>query len=553
MSNLVTWLELTQEFGGDRHGPFEGSTIRIGSGDDMDLQISARLGVRREHAYVARKADGTHVLAPVDLSAAVYIQTTSQAIPRQIRHPTTLREGDRFMLGGPEGPAIVLVLAPLPKPEIPGGVTGPAGLTKPNGTVMAILQEIGRRVIAMFSTTGFGRMVQQFYTFVWSGQIFSPMYMVGFATLAFGGLSGMRCQQFQLEAQTAQASVSQLDQDLSECRRQVVGGGLPDLPQLTEQILGHGSWGEAIAWGSLQADFLNEMGRIVDDPATMDGMGTYLTQAGRVASFLGSDMPAPMKRTLPFLTVYPSFSRLEEGQWSVRNDPVQLTTETLTCARGAFGLGWRQATNLGIPAQFDLLARDEDDVRQPGGDIMDQLRYKIDRQLKTVDANLGLTTDGVTGRSVGDWIRPRGASSGTWCAPVTLLDTEEEKRLDLLAVSKSIKKNLGPSAKGLPPERHVDWLLARLARWELAAARHGAFVGFQPGERGLAATFADQPDLEALQPYVQRQMAKTLARSVALACLDAVQDEPMWPETLGEPADKKTCIYLLGGLQYDAL
>ena len=99
MDELVTYLKLTKEFGGEEFGPFEKLDTCLGSDhNSCDIFIPDNFGTLPIHAKIIRKGPTDVILTPAENAAEIFLWRGGRGRVEQIYGPTAMRNGDEFAL-----------------------------------------------------------------------------------------------------------------------------------------------------------------------------------------------------------------------------------------------------------------------------------------------------------------------------------------------------------------------------------------------------------------------------------------------------------------------
>lgn len=548
MGSTETFLQLSREFGGELFGPFDAPEIRLGSGEGNDIRLAEGLGVAPRHVRLVRRGDEDWILAPVERSAAVWLLRSGAPEPTLVQSPTGFHPGDTFALVTPEGVSFQLVRRePPPKRKRGQGGSGLSDMAQGKGR--GIIGEVWRRVRASVVTTGLGSKINNLYYFVRSGQLFSPLYMVGALTLFSGwftgcGTAAWGCKMKQ-ELAVNEASLQQCEDYTSELQA-IDDDDSYGLELLTARILDDPTWRTSLDDPGVRAAYVEELGQLFElnadawRPEAVAAQGT-LARFDRV---LGArSVPMPLRRITRWLAFDPRrvrSSRNSGPQWRVRPD----ATATATCHRGPLPLTYRQGHNLGLTVEPSLYIASEDwqDLRHRKADVVELMRKDA--------ARAGIADMDLSSR-VGD-VKGAEAANQAVCASLT----GEDQRDELSAVAGALDRRIGARARSLPVEDKDHWLVARLVLWyaqDLPYDMPGR-IDLSDGRvrRALESPDGASPDQAA---WVTEQTGRLLARAVALPCVLALDldpaDEP--PEHVGPLPDPLQCIVLAGKLRYRKL
>ena len=108
MDELVTYLRLTREFGGEEFGPFEKLDTCLGSDhNSCDIYIPDSFGTLPIHAKIIRKGPTDVILTPAENAAEIYLWRGGRGKTNKslVQQPWTWRQ---FALVTPQGPRFVI-------------------------------------------------------------------------------------------------------------------------------------------------------------------------------------------------------------------------------------------------------------------------------------------------------------------------------------------------------------------------------------------------------------------------------------------------------------
>ena len=187
MSKRSTFLQLSPEFGGVRFGPFDGAEIRLGSDESRnDITLPEALGVSGQHVRVLIQSDGSYIIAPVERTASVFHWRSGSNRSKHIAAPMAVNAGDSFSLVTAKGPMFTIqqvsgkkqIAEAAEASEGPGlpGLGRMRGFGRLSGSGLA--GEVKRRGLAKVLTSSTGHFINNTWTFVRTGQLFSPRYVV---------------------------------------------------------------------------------------------------------------------------------------------------------------------------------------------------------------------------------------------------------------------------------------------------------------------------------------------------------------------------------------
>ena len=192
MALTETFLELAPEFGGTRFGPFKGMEIRLGSDPDSnDIVLPENLGVLANHVKLISQGDGSFIVAPIERTAGVFVYRAGSSA-KQVTSPIAIQgasdtySADSFALVTPEGPKFyVLLVQATPQAKSKDDQFSQARKRLSGGS---LFNELKRQGLVMFLTTRGGQYFQRWGTFIKTGAIFRPRYLIGGAAIVAGWL-----------------------------------------------------------------------------------------------------------------------------------------------------------------------------------------------------------------------------------------------------------------------------------------------------------------------------------------------------------------------------
>ncbi len=539
MAKTLTFLQLADEFGGTRFGPFDRAEIRLGSDPARsDITLPESLGVLAEHLRVLKQGDDSFILAPVERTAAVYHWKASGGKPRQVTAPMAIPKGDGFSLVTPEGPRFyILAELEAKAKDLARESQGPPLFAR-RVTGTAILTEIKRRGFATFATTKIGNWIQWAQRFVTTGQIFSPYYIV-LGMVFFGGwffAGGMSCT-----ALSFNSDRGSLQKNLSTCRDQLGvteegSAGDPTVGDLTTKILAEREWKSTLsADKELYEAFAKELRAAFN--AADKYRWVYKEKTSQFTRFKkgleGKGMPAGLVRVLAYAAAQPTFG--SDRDWTKVVD----SEEQEVCGRGPIGLTFRQGHKLQFysllpDAYVDrIVAESADDAR------------KVEAIQKTLTAAASeLSTEGMV-------INYTSVIQGQF---ECIYAEGDDHRIDFEEVTKKLNETLGTSARGLPKEQEPFWIASRLVRlytYDFVSG-HEDLVFDSKNAPSTVLDFAKVPSRRS--KFAIQAAAEVMARAVAIPCIARLdKDQQNANDILGELPQLGSCAIVKAFVEYDRL
>lgn len=537
---LVTFLQLSPEFGGTKFGPFKGVEIRLGSDPEAnDISLPEALGVSPQHVKVLQQGEESFIIAPIDRTATVYIWRANSNKPKQITTPMAVKRGDGFSLVTPEGPRFYILQEHLQKDRDTVGGSFADKAMKRMPTSRGMLEEIKRRGLAKVFSTKIGNFAMYAYRFVVTGQIFNPIYVVAGIMMVSGWFfaSGATCAAFSVNS-SKNAYVGKWQ----ECEDQRMGAQSGDdkvsVPSLTRNILRDNEWTPTLRDDKALYQFYAKEVAAAFARAE-DFKWTYRNDKSKVAQLRKnlSAMPPALTNTLAFAAAHPS--RTGAREWQVVED----SEGEEVCGRGPLGLTYRQAVNLGLAnVQLDAL------VTNSFAQSMDADKKK-EALLKTADFLPELPSmDSRVIASIGGVVE----QGSRECMHVEGTDDRD----DLAAIAARLRVELGTSARGLPEEGQRYWVAQRLVKLAATDFKYKySDLKFNTTGKTPSQTLANQDVLQKRQDFALRWAARVMARAVVVKCMTVFDPEfaDAPPDYLGEPPDLAQCAVVDWFVKLDRL
>ena len=543
MAKTMTFLQLSQEFGGTRFGPFDQVEIRLGADPaNSDITLPPSLGVAAQHVKVLKQQDDSFILAPADRTAAVFVFRAAGGKGRQVTAPTACKPGDSFAMVTLEGPRFTLqtekdpasIKAASTEAEGPGW---PA-FAKPNIRTEGIVAEIKRRGWAAVFATRIGNTAMRGWQMIKTGQIFSPVYIVSGMLLLSGYLFSFGSCGALYRTNTAKKSYqSQLTKCRDTCGITESQEGDPTVADLTKNILVDRTWKDVIQQDqALREAYANQLKVIYADPTryawVFQRENSPYTQLK--TQLEGQGLPENLVRTLAFAAA--------RGRIDQNFPRVNDSEAAYVCGRGALGLTYRTAYNLGLSAlQPDALV--EPQVAE-SGDVPKQKGF-LDETVRKA---------GLEPEYRDDLIQIAGTDlqGGQQCLYIDGTDDREDMR----EVAKALRTKVGAGVKKIVPgEGEGYWIAARLMalyahdfRFDFAKVQFDAKT---PPSVALKVADIPQGNID----FAVRKAAAVMARAAAIPCLarfDRDQKEPP-PWLVKTPPALGQCAILRAYVEFDRM
>jgi len=185
-------LALTPEFGGQKFGPFDATSIALGSdADQCHIALSQDLGIYPVHTWLAQNGSNW-IIQPADARARVFLYRGGRGPSINVTTATTIANGDRFALATEQGVQFVLeIAASSAQTRNEHNRPGSRGGRRPP-TAQDMGNEIKRQIGVSVMTSGPGAKANHFLYRLKSGAYFQPRYIVG-ALIAVGGMLMTGC------------------------------------------------------------------------------------------------------------------------------------------------------------------------------------------------------------------------------------------------------------------------------------------------------------------------------------------------------------------------
>ena len=545
-SDLALYLRLTQDFGGTRFGPFEGSEVRLGSdGDKCDITLPEALGVIAVHVKIIRQSDDNLIIAPIDRTAAVFVWTGGSQRPKQVTTPVAVRHGDRFALVTASGPCFFVEIDELPE-EVKEQRKKARG-RRSRLSKEAFKAEGKRQVWMRLLTTWPGQMAQRAYTYVVSGAIFMPRNIIMLVGIGGGYVFGF-VQTCRMGGVTESLDVAEVE--LGECNDRVEAaenlGRESDEATFTD-LVGKITIDAKLA-AALEKDkklraAVKERAMVVlerqSDYEWLINPKSGRAQAGTFATFrekllADDDFETETANLLAYSAAIPRAPSLKG--FTVVTD----SQGDQVCGRGPAALTWRQARNLELLAQLDALVSDPEPYQES--------REKREAALRETSAAGGEEDWELEGDVEALFANIRQGNK-----TCMYLDGTDQRDSVSTLVSR-LGRQLGSDGEYLPTAAENHHAVAAVAKLYAADLPE---VDMRDSKSGFDLTSV--PSV-ALDPYpgkdwVLEQTAEVIARSAMLPCVAVLKyrDNAEVKNVLGDDLPNSTdCLVLEWKLRNDA-
>jgi len=537
---LVTFLQLSPEFGGMRFGPFQGVEIRLGSDPEAnDVTLPETLGVSPQHVKVLQQGEESFIIAPVDRTSTVFIWRQNSNKPKQITTPMAVRTGDGFSLVTPEGPRFYIQQEQSHKNRDKMGGSIADRAMKKMPTSRGLFEEVKRRGLAKVMSTKIGNFFQYGYRFVVSGQIFNPVYIVA-GIMALSGwffAGGASCAAL---SQNSSKNTYQSKWQVCEGQRQGITGDetRPTVPTLTRQILLDGEWTPTLRDDrDLYAGFTDELNLAFGNAEQYKW--TYRNDKTQTAVFrrqIGA-LPPTLVETLAYVAAQPS--RTGSREWRIVVD----SEGNEVCGRGPLGLTYRQGVRLGLEnMQLDSLVSNSVASSQD-----------IDRKRELLLATADFMPD--PPRLEGTVIADAGgavAQGGRECMHIDGTDDRD----DLSALAARFRVEFGSGVRGLSDEAQPYWVANRLVKLAAMDFKYGyEELKFNATNKTPIQSLANQDVTQKRREYVSKYAGEIMANAVVVRCMAVLDKDNInsLPEFLGDLPDLSQCAVIKAFVEYDRL
>lgn len=558
MALTETYLELAPEFGGTRFGPFKGMEIRLGSDPSSnDIVLPENLGVLPQHVKLISQGDGSFIVAPVERTAGVFTYRAGGSA-KQVTSPIAIQgasdaySADSFSVVTPEGPRFY-VLQIMQQPEAKSK-NSQFDQAKKRLSGKSLFSELKRQGLVMFLTTQGGQQFQRWGTFIKTGAILRPRFLIGGAVvvagwLFAGGIGLVACQ--------AAVGGAKAENQLEQCKQEVIvlgGGGEngPTLESYTARVLGspgapNNKWKSALRQDTEFAQaYRKELAALLGNERTRDRLkwvykrpGSDFVKTKNAMSAAG--WPEDLVRVFAYTAAIPG--NTTERRWTFLEDDGYGNE---VCARGPMAVTWRQATQLGVGGVSPDAVMSYNDYGAAGEA----------EKTAAIQANSALLRNFTPAESY-DAIANFNADNDNnmvclAAEPQGDEPTDPRATPNLPDFISAISGKVGPNASGVPSMDAGVGVLTRLLRF-YAADYRGNFSKVNLGGSDSVPSLMLN-DTKAIKPHAMAKAAQTLAKAVAIPCLARLDPEfadlPL-DKTIGVAPEPLDCIIIEGMIKYD--
>lgn len=544
---MEIWLQLTEEFGGSWFGPIDGAEFRLGTGDDNHVRINEGLGVAPQHVRLVRRGEGSFLLAPVERSAAVWLYRSGQVRPTAVQSPTVVNIGDSFSLVTPDG--VRFRIAQRESRRRKKDAAGGGGPNRRAETVerykAGLLSEVARRIRAAALSTWLGRMIQNGWFFVRTGQMFSPVYIIGFLMMmsGFSGTAFMKCSRDDYKAKLAESQAETQQCNANQAALSAADGGSRGLPELTARILQDNSWAGSLEWPAMKSAMTDEIKLLLEGDRLVvsnwrDGWKQRFEASAKALQ--GQGLPAEVAQalawtTIPLREVPPR--RADPSAHDIVGVSDAAVPDHRACQRGAFRLTWRQAYRLNLDTAEDMVVSVKDQEMLRAGLSLGGTNQQVEQTLVSgfSATRRSAGAEVPDGRSwlpfTNETIAQTETAAGQSVCIVRINTDPADARTSIPKSATALARHLGVGVAGLPAKQTTNWISGRVATF-YALDAFGDIQAPRIDTQPLSASFAaiEQSQAPVAQTIAQ-QTGRALARAVVLPCLLRTErtttDEPV--------------------------
>ncbi len=532
--DLATYLRLSPEFGGTRFGPFEGIEILLGSDSDRcDITVPESLGVDAVHVKLLLQVDGSMILAPVEMTASVFLLKQGARRAVQLSSPTAVLAGDSFSLVTEDGPRFLIEVDELP-PEIKKKRQKARSIRGRRLSAGSLAAEGKRQIWTRILVTGPGRMLQRASTFIRSGAIFQPRYIFLGIAIAGGYIWGgsMTCSSRKKTAmlQASSSRLTNCKKDLSFAES-MGSDARTGFPQLVADITGSPQLGRALEEddslrGAVKAAAKNVLNQAHAYDWLIEGgdrrSGDFATWREMLLDEEALD--ADLVQVAPYIGVEPNMNR---SQWSRTED----SRADDVCTRGQSRITFRQGLHLGLLVQGDALVSGDLDLYRSN-------KTRREDVLMATFQKSGVTEFPDTFETI---VEPFGRGRHA----CVYIDGQDD-RLDSRRLLAAMVRQLGEDSPGLPTVDSAHSVVARIARFHSAD-----LPDVDLRQRNVDLDFSEFPvgtvlsGMDSKGRWVLQRTAATLARAMVIPCEATLRNPGPEAESIfGELPDVVPCLVL---------
>lgn len=519
MADVLIYLQLAQEFGATKFGPFPNVEIRLGSDpENSDITLPENLGVAPQHVKVLKQQDGSFIISPIDRTCTVFVWRMDGRPPKQITTPIAATAGDGFSLVAEEGVRFYIVVEEVKKAKKKDeGSKSSLGRMKKGLSVGSMMKEIKRQGFAQFMRTGLGHWWQTGYQYVVSGAILRPRNIIMFITVASGWIfaGGVGCTALKLGADKGE-----IKGDYQECQKdlaEATGGGdgeEPTIPDLTQSILVDLEWKNSLQTDSeLNQRYIAELRKVFQRREKYKWV--YKRNRSDFTEFQSAlkskGFSEDLARVMAYIAAPPGF--VPDREWTMLK---QNSAAKEACGRGPATMTYRQARNLEIAnVALDALVS----TAVADGNDTDAKRTLL---IETAGPDtVEFKEDEVENAPV--------TQGGFQC----LYIEGDDDRIEVKNLAKGLARQLSDDARGMPERGRTYWITARIMRFYAADFVYG--YEELKWNQGMAPSLVLEDASDDQKTFVLDSTAEVIARAVAIPCLARLdRDLQSPPEHMGE-------------------
>ena len=180
---MPTYLQLPQNQGGTRFGPFPGGVVQLGTAQGQcQVVLAPGPGLAPVHAQILDLGTGKFTVQPVQADAPLFLVQRGQTQLWPVNAPVTASAGDTVILGGPNGPRFQLQweAGAAGGQGVQGPTAGAAGAAMGAGLAGGIARELKRQAFArQLAKAGPLRDAYHFVYRLRSGALTNPRVLIG--------------------------------------------------------------------------------------------------------------------------------------------------------------------------------------------------------------------------------------------------------------------------------------------------------------------------------------------------------------------------------------
>jgi len=558
MALTETYLELAPEFGGTRFGPFKGMEIRLGSDPSSnDIVLPENLGVLPQHVKLIAQGDGSFIVAPVERTAGVFTYRAGSSA-KQVTSPVAIQgasdtySADSFSVVTPEGPRFYVLLV-MQKAEAKEKESQ-FDRAKSRLSGKSLFAELKRQGLVMFLTTHGGQQIQRWGTFIKTGAILRPRYLISGAAVVAGWLFAGGVGLVACNAAVGQAKA---EQEREGCQRELSicnGGGDSGISfeGQTARILGSAGQASSKWKNALRQDveftqeYRKQLAAILMSDDRRDSLrwvykrpGSDFVKVKNAMSKAGWD--EELIRVFAYTAAIEG--RVTERRWTFLEADGYGNE---VCARGPMAVTWRQAKQLGVGNVSVDAAMSYNDYGAAGD-------AEKTEALQSTAALLRNYTPPDSFDAIANFNADNDQNMVCLAAEAQGEETEDPRAGENIdKFIDAISAKVGPNARGLPSMSAANFGMTRLLRY-YAADYRGDFSKVNVGGSDSIPSLMLN-ETKKIKPYAMEKAAEALAKAVAIPCLarlDPGYADLALDQTIGVDPQPLDCIIIEGMIKYD--